>query len=349
MTSRESLGYGMPMGSMLEVPALMELGMAEPAARLWKAMHDDPGAGVEELARALDLPESAVRAGLDELADLALVRASRHHAGRFVPIAVEAGIALLLRAQEAALDAHRRAVEQRRDQITQALAAGLPRGDLPDSTGHIEHLTSPDAIQARFEQLAYTATASTESLMPMPAIPADVLAEARPLDAELLGRGVVMRMLYLEAIRNDAATIGYARDIAALGAHIRIAPVLPNRLFLCDRRIALVPLDPRVPGRGVAYVTDPGLVATLIEFFDTIWQHATPLDIGNPVAQGTGLTATERELLTMLATGLTDEAAAKRLGVSLRTVRRIMADLMARLKASSRFEAGLKAAKKGWL
>lgn len=51
----------------------------------------------------------------------------------------------------------------------------------------------------------------------------------------------------------------------------------------------------------------------------------------------------------MLAAGLTDEAAAKRLGVSLRTVRRIMAGLMDRLQASSRFEAGLKAAQKGWL
>jgi DNA-binding NarL/FixJ family response regulator len=57
----------------------------------------------------------------------------------------------------------------------------------------------------------------------------------------------------------------------------------------------------------------------------------------------------ERELLLPLAKGMTDEAAAKRLGVSLRTVRRQMAALMERLGASSRFEAGLKAAQRGWL
>ncbi|MFB6613075.1 hypothetical protein ACFCV9_02420 [Streptomyces sp. NPDC056367] len=46
---------------------------------------------------------------------------------------------------------------------------------------------------------------------------------------------------------------------------------------------------------------------------------------------------------------MTDEAAGKPLGVSLRTVRRQMSALMERLNASSRFEAGLKAAQQGWL
>lgn len=46
---------------------------------------------------------------------------------------------------------------------------------------------------------------------------------------------------------------------------------------------------------------------------------------------------------------MTDETAGKRLGLSLRTVRRQMAGLMERLDATSRFEAGLKAAQRGWL
>lgn len=186
----------------------MDLGLAESTARLWKAMHDAPGAGVEDLVLLLGSTETAVRAGLDELADLALVRASRHDPGRLVPIAAAAGMALLLRAQEATLETQRRAIERRRDQITRTLAASLPPGEASDPSGQVEHLTSPDAIRTRFEQLAYTATTSIESLMPVAAIPSEILAEGRPLDTELLGRGVTMRMLYLEAIRNDAATIG---------------------------------------------------------------------------------------------------------------------------------------------
>ena len=335
--------------AVVEVAALVGLGMPETPARVWTAMHDTPGAGVDELVLILGLSESEIRAGLDELADRALVRASRQDMGRLVPIAAEAGMQLLLRAQEAEPETHRRTLEQRRERITKTLNAGLaPNGD-GDPAGRIERLTDPDVIQARFEQLAYTTTTCIDTLMPVAALPADMLAEALPLDAESLTRGVRMRMLYLEAIRNDAPTIGYARDVAALGAEVRTAPTLPHRLYISDRRIALVPLDPDVCGKGVACVSEPGAIALLLEFFDTVWRHAAPLDIGNPVHPRSGLTDTERELLTLLAAGSTNETVAKKLGVSLRTVRRIMADLMNRLDASSRFEAGIKAAKKGWL
>ena len=53
--------------------------------------------------------------------------------------------------------------------------------------------------------------------------------------------------------------------------------------------------------------------------------------------------------MKLLAAGLTDEAAAARLNISHRTARRLMAGLMERLGARSRFEAGLKAAQRGWL
>ncbi|MCM4081122.1 helix-turn-helix domain-containing protein [Paractinoplanes hotanensis] len=52
-------------------------------------------------------------------------------------------------------------------------------------------------------------------------------------------------------------------------------------------------------------------------------------------------------MLGLLATGLTDESVAARLGVSERTVRRTMAAVMARLGARSRFQAGLIAARQG--
>jgi DNA-binding NarL/FixJ family response regulator len=52
-------------------------------------------------------------------------------------------------------------------------------------------------------------------------------------------------------------------------------------------------------------------------------------------------------ILEALGSGLTDEAAAKRIGVSLRTYRRRVAELMARLEADSRFQAGLRAGELG--
>ncbi|AEH08041.1 MULTISPECIES: LuxR C-terminal-related transcriptional regulator [Protofrankia] len=57
----------------------------------------------------------------------------------------------------------------------------------------------------------------------------------------------------------------------------------------------------------------------------------------------------ERLLLRLLSLGAKDEAAARHLGVSVRTVRRMIADLMRRMDARSRFQAGILAAKKDWL
>jgi DNA-binding NarL/FixJ family response regulator len=66
-------------------------------------------------------------------------------------------------------------------------------------------------------------------------------------------------------------------------------------------------------------------------------------------ARRAGPTELERKLLDLLAQGLTDEAVAKRLGVSVRTERRMIASLMRRLQASGRFEAGVKAAQYNWI
>jgi DNA-binding NarL/FixJ family response regulator len=56
-----------------------------------------------------------------------------------------------------------------------------------------------------------------------------------------------------------------------------------------------------------------------------------------------------RFLLEALGSGAQDEQIARRLGLSLRTVRRRVAELMEELGAQSRFQAGVEAARRGWL
>jgi len=56
-----------------------------------------------------------------------------------------------------------------------------------------------------------------------------------------------------------------------------------------------------------------------------------------------------RALLALLAAGLTDEAIARSLGISLRTVQRRIHDLMETLGATTRFQAGMAARERGWV
>jgi DNA-binding CsgD family transcriptional regulator len=71
--------------------------------------------------------------------------------------------------------------------------------------------------------------------------------------------------------------------------------------------------------------------------------------VTNPANGTRAVSGDERALLRLLAAGLTDEAAARRLGISVRTARRQVAVLMDKLGASSRFQAGYRAAQRGWL
>ncbi len=60
-------------------------------------------------------------------------------------------------------------------------------------------------------------------------------------------------------------------------------------------------------------------------------------------------TEDELALLRLLSRGLTDEVVAQKLGLTGRTLRRRLRSAMDKLEASSRFEAGFKLARCGWL
>jgi DNA-binding NarL/FixJ family response regulator len=99
-------------------------------------------------------------------------------------------------------------------------------------------------------------------------------------------------------------------------------------------------------GREFTVTTSQILVDGVHSLFRAIWDAAVDLEtyLRSDVPH---LDTDSRMILTALASGLTDESAARRLGVSLRTYRRRVAELMAALEADSRFQAGLRAGELG--
>lgn len=300
--------------------------------------------GVAQIAEHLGITPDAVRASLNRLAELALVRQSLDQPDQFRPVDPEFGLQSLLQAQHAEL------LRRQQELIeSQALASGLI-AELRSASprAEIEQLVGIDAVQARLERLAENASTECLSFMPGGAQPAESIAAGKPLNEVALYRGVSIRTIYLDSVRNDRTTAEYAQWLTELGGEIRTVPTLPERLLIVDREVALVPLDPDNGRNGAIQLVGRGVIMTLVAFFGHLWATATPF--GHPPERDEhGLTSQERELLQMLAAGLTDEAAAKRFSLSVRTVRRMMADLMERLGAHSRFEAGLRVAERGWL
>ncbi|SOD62576.1 hypothetical protein SAMN06297387_106153 [Streptomyces zhaozhouensis] len=128
---------------------------------------------------------------------------------------------------------------------------------------------------------------------------------------------------------------------------VRVARMPALTATIVDDRAALVSTESPA-GRRASMIRAPGVIRTLNTLFAGVWRNAvrTPgqLDFGGRVR-----TETVRRILQKLQIGVTDEVAARELSVSVRTYRRHVAEIMAVLGATSRFQAGVRAAELGLL
>ncbi|MEV7447139.1 LuxR C-terminal-related transcriptional regulator [Streptomyces sp. NPDC091204] len=322
---------------------LQVLGLTAAATTVYEVMLDHPAYSLDDIAAHCALTPSQVHQHLDELARLTLVRASAERPGQMRAVSPEIGLAGVLAVQEAELASRQAQIAVSRASVTRMVAERAERH------AHLgEHLHGMDAIHSKLEQMGRSATTEVLSSQPGVQRPED-LAASRPADAEALGRGITMRTLYQDATRTQPHVTAYAQWLLSENSEVRTAPTIPQRLVIVDRSQALVPIDPADTRKGALHVTEPGILATLLDFFEQAWNTAVPLGAAHPKDPHTSVTPTEREILRLLSTGLTDDTVGQRLGISSRTVGRHMSSIMERLGASSRFEAGIKAAHKGWL
>ncbi|WP_193317778.1 MULTISPECIES: helix-turn-helix transcriptional regulator [Streptomyces] len=141
------------------------------------------------------------------------------------------------------------------------------------------------------------------------------------------------------------AGAGAPRERALPDSWRRVA-VPPMQLLLVDRATALIQVESPL-GQHAAQVSEPTLVGTLQSLFEGLWHRSSPL--ASLEFDGRGGSRLARAVLRALNEGVTDEAAARELGMSVRTYRRHVAEIMARLGARSRFQAGVLAAELGLL
>lgn len=153
----------------------------------------------------------------------------------------------------------------------------------------------------------------------------------------------IVRKLFSPAVLDDDRSVAHLATVAAGGARIRICRAdLPRETIVVDHRLAVLADTRADAARTFTLVTSPGVVAGVRALFDAAWEQAVPLAeyarAGIPA-----LRPETRAILRELAAGRKDEAAARTLGLSLRTYRRRVAELMDLLGAESRFQAGARA------
>ncbi|MEV7232522.1 helix-turn-helix transcriptional regulator [Streptomyces sp. NPDC051020] len=324
------------------------MGLTADQESVYRVMLREPDLGVDGLSKFFEWPRSRVLGVFEELAELSLVRRIRED-GRDEHSLVHPGLALaslLSQGEEELLERQRRISQSRR--AIADLLAEYSNASTASRTGEVQRFEGMREISRCIEELSHTCESEVVVFATGGAQPAQSLEAAKPLDRAVLDRGVHLRYLYLDSVRNDAATTGYAQWLTGLGGQVRTVPELPPRMIIYDRAAALVPLDPNEADSGAVLLRGAGIVAALHMLFEQFWEQGNPFGPSRP-KDADGLTAHERTVLRLLAGGHTDDVIARKMGISVRTGRRTTADLMRRLGARSRFQAGALASERGWL
>lgn len=210
-------------------------------------------------------------------------------------------------------------------------------------------LRGPERITAALEDAAYRARKEILSLHPGVPLPSDALDESRARNQRALDRGVRMRSVHLNSMLRVPHGHTHVRALLEAGVGVRVAPVLPFRLIIVDRTLTFTSIR-SADGEALALrLQGKELGHLLYEVFEYCWLSAQVVDqTGSGEADGEPLFS-EREIavIRMLFEGRTDNAMARALGVSPRTLRRLMTAVMDKLGAESRFQAGVRAAELG--
>ena len=264
-----------------------------------------------------------------------------------LPVAPDAALEALVRRQELELERIRA--------LATAWVADFRSGRSTGPTELIEIVSGADAVLSRFDQLQRAAAEEVQVLDTPPYVAATG-PDTNDLEFEVLARGVTCKAIYDRAALDQApnAVTAILRYVAA-GEQARVTSELPLKLATFDRRTAFMPLSIDQGDIASAIVVHPcSLLDVLLLVFDQLWQQATPLTAPDSLraAQEDGTfepTENDRRVLVLLASGMKDQAIARHLGWSHRTTRRRIAALMAASGAETRFQAGLHAARAGWL
>ncbi|GAB1692415.1 helix-turn-helix domain-containing protein [Krasilnikovia sp. M28-CT-15] len=312
---------------------------------VYEILIEGPPQTVEDLAEAVSLGADVLRRTTETMVTKHLITRVPGPPSRYAAVSPATAFEQLFTAREQALTQAREYVEQLLARFHQT-AGGRDPAEL------VEIVTGRPLIRQRWMQLQRSARRQLRVVDKPPyAVPAQDNIAA---ESDMLAKGVRCRAIYdsvglieFHDLRTDVETC------IGLGEEARVMNDAPTKLGLIDDHAAILPLEP-APARleSMVVVHPSGLLEALGTLFEHLWRQALPLRLTGPDEQPGSAdrpTSDELRLLSLLASGATDEVIAAQLGLAHRTYQRRLRALLDRLGANTRFQAGMQATLRGWL
>lgn len=326
------------MGQFMAPAALSVLGVSPESEQVYRAVLANPGSSAEGLADRVGRAPSDVRRMLAKLAAAGLVAISQD-AVRAEPPQLALGKLLAREARQ--LVAAEEALAHARLEVSRYEAehqAGLVPGSQALGVEVVEASKTRSVLNA----LALNTVGEMLFLRP----DQGRSSASRSTDAAVTGAlraGRSSRVLYPIDI-TERPSSRYLERLAA-GERARVLPRVPCRMAVFGDSAVVVPRSWEEPTVTAVVVRQPGIVSLCRAWFDDLWRQGVDVP-GTLEDRGD---VPRARLLQLLEHGVKDEGIARTLGMSLRTVRRRIADLLTELGVESRFQAGAEAVRRGWL
>lgn len=324
---------------------LEPVGITHLEEQIYGNLLERPGSSLRELARSVSASPPRIRAALTALEAKGLVNRTPGQEPRFMPARPDVAVEILILQRKEDLEKVRLGAEQ----LLERFLASVPRTRPIEL---VEVVTGREGLVQQFEQLQRSANREVLLLDRPPYAQTENEGEI-----EVLASGVRYRVVYDRSSLESSSTnpLDTLERYTSVGEQARVLDGVPMKLAVADERVALVPLNVREAGaEGAIIIYARPLIDALRTLFEALWERAVPTrlttsDPGPDKSTARALSSEDRNVLVLLAAGLTDEAIASQLDMGLRTVQRRIRRIMDLVGAHSRFQAGIQAAKRGWL
>jgi sugar-specific transcriptional regulator TrmB/DNA-binding CsgD family transcriptional regulator len=328
---------------------LEAIGLSPTESRVYMTLIENPRSSAADVARQCELPARLAARTLAALARRGLASRLPGRQVSYLAVAPDVSLQPMLARREDELLYVRTTIHE--------LTAAFHRSSRHTHPAElVEVVTGAQNIASRAFALQEGAQSSVRGIDKPPyAMPnADTNADR---EYQRLREGIEYRILYdVESVRRP----GKLDDIRASsqrGEKARILTNAPLKLWMVDDAAALIPIRGSGYAVDAAFVIHPStLLDALVALFELAWDGGQAF---SPTGDSTGdwsadldaspLDEVDRQLLTLLFHGLTDQAIGGQLGMSQRTVQRRVRQLMERAGVSSRFQLGHAAAGRRWL
>jgi hypothetical protein len=288
----------------------------------------------DELVDALQLTVPEIEAAVSELIQFKLLQQVPGCSGRLESMSPESAADLLVVPLERQLREQRSVISKIRMQV-QALAPEYEAGTAYRRRSRaVEVLFDRSDASDLIEESARLCTAQAIASRPGGSHDTETLDATIARDEEMLARGVAMRILYQHAARYHPPTVACAERLTRFGAEIRTIGDQLMESIVFDLSIGIMEPEDSQP---LVLIREPNILKFMVASFDRSWL------LGEPLFMATARKVSDdlgRAIMSLLTEGKSDKSIARRLGISERTCQRHVRNVMIRLNAKSRFQAG---------